>query len=120
MDVKIGDTTRLKKKHPCGSYDWRVFRIGADIGIKCLKCGHRVLLPRAVFERRVKVITPREEPAPGKTAVERVKELEERLSELLSRWPANSVSIPMWQQREELEDELDRLKKEMRTTKDAE
>jgi hypothetical protein len=120
MDVKIGDTVRLKKKHPCGSYDWWVFRIGADIGIKCLKCGHRVLLPRAVFERRVRTVTFGEESAPGKTAVERIKELEERLSELLARWPAHSVSLSMWQQRENLEDELGRLKKETGTTRDAE
>jgi hypothetical protein len=47
---------RLKKVHPCGGYDWMVVRLGADIGIKCLKCGRRVLLERSVFERRVKEI----------------------------------------------------------------
>jgi len=50
----MGDIVRLKKPHPCGSYEWQVVRLGADIGIKCLKCQHRVLLTRSVFERRVK------------------------------------------------------------------
>jgi hypothetical protein len=54
MEIKLGDVVRLKKKHPCGSYEWQVVRLGADIGIKCLKCQRRVLLERAVFERRVK------------------------------------------------------------------
>jgi hypothetical protein len=54
MDVKVGDVVRLKKKHPCGGYEWQVFRIGADIGIKCLTCNRRVFLERIVFERRVK------------------------------------------------------------------
>jgi len=54
MDIKMGDIVRLKKKHPCGSDEWRVVRLGADIGIKCLGCQRRVLLARPVFERRVK------------------------------------------------------------------
>ncbi len=54
MAIKLGDTVRLKKKHPCGSDRWQVVRVGADIGIKCLKCQRRVLLERPVFERRVK------------------------------------------------------------------
>jgi len=54
MEINLGDIVRLKKKHPCGSDQWRVVRLGADIGIKCLGCQHRVLIERAVFERRVK------------------------------------------------------------------
>ena len=59
MEIKLGDVVRLKKKHPCGSYEWEVVRLGADIGIKCLKCKRRVLLERSVFERRVKAFMPR-------------------------------------------------------------
>ena len=58
-EIKLGDVVRLKKKHPCGSYEWRVVRLGADIRIKCLKCGHHVLLKRSVFERRVKTFISR-------------------------------------------------------------
>jgi len=54
LEIKIGDVVRFKKVHPCGGYDWQVVRLGADIGIKCRKCGRRVLLTRSVFERRVK------------------------------------------------------------------
>ena len=111
MDIKIGDTVRLKKKHPCGSDDWQVVRVGADIGIKCLQCQHRVLLPRSIFERRVKAVISREESLPRKTTSERIDELEARLADLLAGWPAHSVSLHLWQQREEIEEELEKLKK---------
>ncbi len=61
MEIKLGDVVHLKKKHPCGSYEWQVVRLGADIGIKCLKCQHRVLLGRSIFERRVKEFISRGE-----------------------------------------------------------
>jgi hypothetical protein len=54
LEVGLGDVVRLKKVHPCGGYDWRVVRLGADIGLKCLKCGRRVLMERAAFEKRVR------------------------------------------------------------------
>lgn len=54
MEIRLGDVVQLRKKHPCGSYEWQVVRVGADIGIKCLKCNRRVLLERRDFERRVK------------------------------------------------------------------
>ena len=57
--INLGDIVRLKKVHPCGGYEWQVVRLGADIGIKCLTCGHRVLLERSTFERRVKKIISR-------------------------------------------------------------
>ncbi|MGD0795509.1 MAG: DUF951 domain-containing protein [Dehalococcoidales bacterium] len=64
-EIKLGDVVRLKKVHPCGGYDWRVVRLGADIGIKCLKCGRRVLLERAVLQRRVKeIVAPQGSGAP--------------------------------------------------------
>jgi hypothetical protein len=56
MEPKLGDIVRLRKKHPCGSYDWQVVRLGADIGIKCQGCNRRVLLERRIFERRVKAV----------------------------------------------------------------
>ena len=51
LEIKLGDIVRLRKAHPCGSYEWEVVRVGADIGLKCQR---RVLLERGVFERRVK------------------------------------------------------------------
>lgn len=61
LEIKLGDVVRLKKKHPCGSDEWQVVRLGADIGIRCLKCQRRVLLQRGVFERRVKAFVSRGE-----------------------------------------------------------
>jgi hypothetical protein len=54
IEAKPGDIVRLRKAHACGSYEWEVVRVGADIGLKCVKCRRRVLLARGMFERRVK------------------------------------------------------------------
>ena len=32
VDIKAGDILILKKAHPCGSKEWEVLRIGAEIG----------------------------------------------------------------------------------------
>ena len=61
IEIRLGDVVRLKKKHPCGSNEWQVVRLGADIGIKCLGCQRRVLLERSTFERRVKTFISRGE-----------------------------------------------------------
>lgn len=53
-EVAVGDIVRLRKQHPCGSFDWKVTRIGADIGLSCIGCERRVLLTRADFEKRFK------------------------------------------------------------------
>jgi hypothetical protein len=58
--VAVGDEVRLRKAHPCGSFDWRVVRIGADIGLRCIGCDHRVTLARAVFEKRFKSFLTRQ------------------------------------------------------------
>jgi hypothetical protein len=50
----------MRKPHACGSFDWQIVRIGADIGIKCLKCGRRVLLERSYFDKRVRSVSSRE------------------------------------------------------------
>jgi hypothetical protein len=59
IEIKLGDVVRLRKAHPCGSYEWKVVRVGIDIGLKCLKCHRRVLLARDVFRRRVKELVSR-------------------------------------------------------------
>ena len=53
-DWRVGDIVRLKKQHPCGSAEWEILRTGADFRLKCLGCGHLVLVPRVKFERMVK------------------------------------------------------------------
>jgi len=52
LDLRIGDRLRLRKEHPCGSRDWEVVRLGADIGLICQGCGHRILMDRLDGERR--------------------------------------------------------------------
>ncbi|HEU5229663.1 MAG TPA: DUF951 domain-containing protein [Ktedonobacteraceae bacterium] len=59
MQFELGDRLRLRKQHPCGSFDWEVVRLGADIGLCCEKCGRRILLPRSEVERRTKQRLPR-------------------------------------------------------------
>lgn len=59
MEIRLGDVVRLKKKHPCGGDVWEVVRVGADIGVVCRTCQHRVLIARVVFERRVKEFVSR-------------------------------------------------------------
>jgi hypothetical protein len=54
IEVNLGDIVKLKKKHPCGGYEWQVVRVGADIGLKCTTCEHRIMLSRSVLERRMK------------------------------------------------------------------
>lgn len=56
MEIQPGDVVRLKKPHPCGSYDWKIVGLGTYIGLKCLRCNHKVILERRVFERRVRGI----------------------------------------------------------------
>ncbi len=64
-EIRLGDVVRLKKRHPCGSYEWQVVRLGADIGIRCLKCQRYVLLERSVLERRVKAFVSRGQQSGG-------------------------------------------------------
>jgi hypothetical protein len=61
-DLQLNDLLRLRKPHPCGSYEWTVVRLGADIGLECKGCGHRVLLTRRELARRMKAnLTRRDE-----------------------------------------------------------
>jgi hypothetical protein len=62
LEIRMGDVVRLRKPHPCGGFDWQVVRLGADIGMVCATCGRRVLLPRRVFEKRVKSFVRRGAP----------------------------------------------------------
>jgi hypothetical protein len=52
IDLRLDDVLRLRREHPCGSREWRVVRLGADIGLVCQGCGHRILMDRLDVERR--------------------------------------------------------------------
>jgi hypothetical protein len=62
VEVHVGDVVRLRKTHPCGGTDWTIVRLGADIGLLCQTCQHRILLPRSQFERRLKTFVSRSVP----------------------------------------------------------
>lgn len=53
---ELGDIVQMKKQHPCGSYEWEVIRLGADIKIKCVGCGRLVMLPRVKFQKDAKKV----------------------------------------------------------------
>ncbi|MCI8292779.1 MAG: DUF951 domain-containing protein [Hespellia sp.] len=52
----IGDIIKMKKPHPCGSHEWEILRVGADFRLKCLGCGHQVMVPRKLVEKNTKEI----------------------------------------------------------------
>ena len=56
MDIELNDIIKMKKPHPCGSHEWEVLRIGADFRLKCMGCGHQVMLKRTLVEKNVKGI----------------------------------------------------------------
>lgn len=62
--IEVGDIVRTKKPHPCGTDRWEIYRTGADIGIRCVGCGHRVMIPRVKLEKAVKQRWPKGEGAP--------------------------------------------------------
>ena len=43
----------MKKKHPCGSVTWEILRVGTDFRLKCIGCGHQIMIPRVKFEKNV-------------------------------------------------------------------
>ena len=60
-EFRLNDVVTLRRVHPCGGYEWRVMRLGADIGLRCLTCGRRVLLDRRTLEKRLKAFVERGE-----------------------------------------------------------
>ena len=56
MDIQVGNIVRLKKKHPCGSFEWEVLRTGADFRLKCTGCGHQIMIARRLVEQNLREI----------------------------------------------------------------
>ena len=59
MEIIVGDIIKLKKQHPCGSQEWEVLRVGMDFRLKCMGCGHQVMLPRKQVEKSLRGIRDR-------------------------------------------------------------
>jgi len=62
LKLNVGDVVRTRKAHPCGSDQWEIVRLGADVRITCVGCGRSVLMPRVKLERRIKQFVRRAEP----------------------------------------------------------
>lgn len=56
MDIQLGDIVKLKKPHPCGSSEWEVIRVGMDFKLKCLGCGHLIMVSRKLVEKNCRGI----------------------------------------------------------------
>ena len=56
MQFELGDIVKLKKKHPCGSSEWEILRVGADFRLKCLGCRHQIMVSRKLVEKNTKEI----------------------------------------------------------------
>ncbi len=59
VEFRLDDVVRLRKPHPCGGFDWTVVRLGADLGLRCQTCGHRIMLDRFVVMKRLKEFVER-------------------------------------------------------------
>ena len=62
MDLRVGDIVTMKKPHPCGSKDWKLLRVGADIRMECLGCGHLLMLPRNKVEKNIRNVKEQRKP----------------------------------------------------------
>ena len=51
---QLGNILKLKKKHPCGSFEWEILRVGADFRLKCCGCGHQIMIARKLVEKNTK------------------------------------------------------------------
>ena len=60
LEYEVGDIVRLKKKHPCGSFEWEILRVGADFRLKCMGCEHQIMIARKQVEKNIRGIQKKE------------------------------------------------------------
>ena len=65
MDVRVGDELIMKKPHPCGGKSFLALRVGMDFRLRCLTCGHEVMIPRQKAERNIRQIKREEASTEG-------------------------------------------------------
>lgn len=58
VKLSVNDTVELKKSHPCGSKEFKILRVGSDIRMLCLGCGHDMTLGREKLEKAIRKVTP--------------------------------------------------------------
>ena len=63
MNVQLGDILVMKKMHPCGEKQWLVLRTGADFRLRCMGCGHEIMVPRFKAEKNIRNIISAKNPS---------------------------------------------------------
>lgn len=53
------DIVEMKKPHACQTNRWQIIRMGMDIRIKCIHCGHIVTMVRRDFDKKIKRVLER-------------------------------------------------------------
>ena len=74
VELMLGDVVRLRRAHPCGSYEWLIDRLGADIGLRCSTCERHILLDRRTLERRLSGFASRGDAAMSKAVAPRPRD----------------------------------------------
>ncbi len=59
-DFSLGDHVVMKKPHACGTNEWAIIRVGADIKIKCTNCSRIVMMDRFDFIKAAKRVLPQQ------------------------------------------------------------
>lgn len=63
VDIQINDILTMKKAHPCGEKRWLVLRTGADLRLRCMGCGHEIMVPRFKAEKNIRNVDRAENPS---------------------------------------------------------
>ena len=61
INFEVGDVVKLKKPHPCGSSQWEILRVGADFRLKCMGCGHQIMVSRKLVEKNARGLMKKSE-----------------------------------------------------------
>ena len=56
---EVGDIVKMKNQLPCGSFEWEILRVGADFRLKCVGCGHQIMIARKIVEKNTKELKKR-------------------------------------------------------------
>ena len=49
-----GQIVKTKKPHVCGSNEWKIIRMGADIKLECQGCSRQIMLASYELDNRIK------------------------------------------------------------------
>ena len=72
-DIRVGDVLRLRKAHPCGGDMWRVTRVGGDVGVLCLTCSRRLMVPRSRLAKQIRSVVERGQAQGGQDSLAAVE-----------------------------------------------